>query len=64
MKKMIITKSLGCYVVTTLRNYNSYVQDTRLIQRLPIKEWGEPQEVVDYYCKYCNCEEEDFIIAV
>lgn len=62
--KMIITKSLDCYAVTTLKNYNSYVQNTHLIQRLPIKEWGEPQEVVDYYCKNFNCKEEDFIIAV
>ena len=59
--KMIIAKHGNDYVVTTQKNYFAYVQDAHKIQRLSINEWT-PAEIIDYYCKYFHCQEEDFTI--
>ena len=60
MAKMVVYKSLDDYCVTTLANYNSYVQNTRTIQRL--QGFTSFQEVIEYYCKYFNAKEEDFVV--
>ena len=48
--KLVIYKSDGVYCVTPKTNYDSYIWDTRKIQRLDGFETAD--EVIDYYCKY------------
>lgn len=59
--KMIIAKHGKDFVVTSKKNYYSYVQNAHEIQRLPADEWT-PKEIISYYCQYCKCKEEDFTI--
>ena len=58
--KLVIYKSDGVYCVTPKTNYDSYIWDTRKIQRLDGFETAD--EVIDYYCKYSRSKLEDFII--
>lgn len=59
--KMVIYKNdtRNEYCVTTRKNYNSYVQNAREIQRFPADEWTV-QEIIDYCCQYCGCKPEYF----
>ena len=64
MKMVIYFNSfVNEYRVTTRKNYHSYVQDARIIQSYSASEWS-PQEIIDYYCKYCRCEPDDFDIML
>lgn len=58
--KFVIYKTLGGYCVTPEENYHATVQDARQIQRLD--DFESAEEVIDYYCKYCKCRPEDFIV--
>lgn len=59
--KMIIAKHGENFVVTSKKNYYSYVQNAHEIQRLPVDEWT-PEEIISYYCQYFGSKEEDFTI--
>ena len=59
--KMAIYKNetFNEYCVLTRKNYNSYVQNARKIQRFPADEWTV-QDIIDFYCQYCGNKPEDF----
>lgn len=58
--KMVIYKRCGNYTVTTLKNYKSYIQDTRKIQ--DCSAFNSAEEIIDYYCKYFHSKPEDFTV--
>ena len=58
--EMVIYKSLGVWHCTTKANYTSMIQDARLIQKLA--DFDNPQEIIEYYCKYFNSKPNEFTI--
>lgn len=56
--KLIIYKVDGIYCVTNENNYNAEIQNAREIQKM--KDFASPEEIIDYYCAYCNKTSDDF----
>ena len=54
-------KAFDEYCVTSKKNYNSYIQNAREIQRFKKTEWTI-EDIISYYCRYSKCKQEDFEI--
>lgn len=59
---MVIYGSLGGLKCTTKENYYSAIQDARKI--MDCKDFENPQEIIEYYCKYFHSKPEDFIVII
>lgn len=60
--KMVIywNNSADCWCVTPEKNYRAYVQNAREIHRMT--DFESPEEIIDYFCKWCKSTPEDFTI--
>ena len=58
--KMVIYNSCGVWCYTTKKNYESYVQNARLIHRMP--DFKNPDEIIEYLCKYTPATVNDFCV--
>lgn len=58
---MIIASHLDDYVVTTKKNYESYIQNARQMHYFPKSNWT-PEKIIEHLCKYYGYEVEDFRI--
>lgn len=59
-QKLIIYKAGGVYFVTTEENFNAPIQNARLKHKMI--DFNSPEEIIDYFVKYCKCERSQFII--
>lgn len=59
--KKVIYKSMGVFYVTDSENYNARIQDANKIQRMD--GFKSPEEIINYYCKWCKKKPEDFEVA-
>ena len=57
---MVIYRENGVLKVTTKENYNRPVANARQIHTLA--DFTTPEEVIEYFCKYCGSKKEDFTI--
>ena len=60
MNKIVIYKKNGIWYTTPEDNYNAIVQNARLIHRMD--GFTNPQEIIEYYCKYFGSTTANFII--
>lgn len=58
--KTVIYKENGVFKATTEENYNSKIQNARVIHTLA--DFESAQEIIDYYIRYTNSKKEDFIV--
>lgn len=58
--KQIIYKVEGIYFVTPEDNFNAPIQNARL--KYEMTDFNSPEEIIDYFVKYCKCEKSQFII--
>lgn len=58
--KTVIYKENGVYKTTSKANYDAQIQDARKIQTL--YDFESAREIMDYYNKYFNTTDDDFII--
>lgn len=58
--KLVIYKVFGKYKVTPQWNYNARVQNARQVK--DASDFNDAQEIVDYYNKYFDTTDDDFII--
>lgn len=59
-KTWVIYKALGSLKITPLENYNISPQNARKV--LDCSAFNTPQEVIDYFRKYCGAENDEFIV--
>ncbi len=59
-EKQCIFKSNDIYCVTPISNYYARTQDARKIHAM--RGFNSPNEIIEYYCRYFNSKENDFII--
>lgn len=59
-QQFVIFKHLDNYCVTTNENYKAKISNERLINLM--RGFKSPVEIIDYYCKYFDCKETDFIV--
>lgn len=58
--KTVIYKANGIYKTTNETNYNRTIQNAREIQTM--YDFESAEEIKEYYIKWFNCKEEDFIV--
>ena len=59
--KYVIYKSFKGYCVTSEKNYKSRISNAREIK--DCSAFDSSKEIIDYFCKYFNLKEDDFIIV-
>lgn len=58
--KTVIYEINDTYYTTTEENYKARIVDARAIRKM--KDFNSAEEIIDYYCTYCDSKAEDFII--
>lgn len=58
--KTVIYKENGVYKTTNEANYNRTIRNAREIHAL--HDFESAEEIIEYYIKWFNCKEEDFIV--
>ena len=61
-KKLVIYNSAICLAVTPEDNYHNRIMDVSRVQYC--KEFETPEEIIDFYCKYCGKTETDFVVIM
>ena len=61
-RKMVIYESLGDLFLTTKENYNSPVQNSRLVQNMSRVGFKSVQEIIDYFVDHYNDRESNYIV--
>lgn len=59
-KTWVIYKALGSLKITPAENYDISPQNARKV--LDCSAFDTPQEVIDYFRKYCEAENDEFIV--
>lgn len=60
MATIVIYKTAYGYKVTNIANYNKQYQDASKI--IDCSKFDNPQQIVNFFVKYGNAKENDFII--
>ncbi len=59
--KYVIYKNLKGYCVTTEENYHAKIIDKRKVTNC--SRFNSANEIIKYYCEYCNCDFFDFFVV-
>lgn len=58
--KNVIYREMGVYRCTSAENYAATIRDVHKVSKL--EGFTSPQEIIDYFCKYCGCKSDDFTV--
>lgn len=57
----VIYKDMIGYCVTTEKNYNAFIRDTRAVQKM--YDFATADEILDYYAMYCGIDKSNFKVV-
>lgn len=60
--KQVIFRECGRLKCTPESNYRAFVRDARKVQ--DCGSFNSPAEIIEYYCKWFESQETDFIVEV
>ena len=59
--KMVIFESLGSYYVTSQKNYEARIQNSRAIHKMD--GFNSPEEIIEYFINLYHDTKDDYIIV-
>lgn len=57
---LVIYKGLAGFCVTTQDNYNSRIMNANKVT--DCSDFENPEQIIEYYCKWFNAKREDFTV--